>query len=348
MSKFERKFGKYAVKNLSLILVICYVIGYVLTFAAPRVLPYLTLDAWSILHGQVWRLVTWVLIPPSTGLSIWILVMLCFYYSIGTTLERTWGTWRYNVYLFSGMLFTIAGAFLLIPLTAFILPGAGPEVLRAVSWSFSTYYVNMSIFLAFAATFPEARVLLMFFIPVKVKWLGILYAVLLVWEFVRSPYYLRVAIFASLLNFVIFWLRSRNMRRFSPSEVRRRSAYRRAVSGRTQGTTRGAASAGSAAAGQDSGRYGAKMAPPGRAGAAGTFHRCAICGRTELDGSDLEFRYCSRCEGSYEYCRDHLFTHVHVKNGQRIPDPAAAPADSGQSPDEGMPDERKPDGGTLN
>ena len=42
-------------------------------------------------------------------------------------------------------------------------------------------------------------------------------------------------------------------------------------------------------------------------------HKCAICGRTEIDSPQLEFRYCSKCEGSYEYCSDHLFTHEHVK-----------------------------------
>ena len=42
-------------------------------------------------------------------------------------------------------------------------------------------------------------------------------------------------------------------------------------------------------------------------------HKCAICGRTELDSPELEFRYCSKCEGNYEYCSDHLFTHEHVR-----------------------------------
>ena len=41
-------------------------------------------------------------------------------------------------------------------------------------------------------------------------------------------------------------------------------------------------------------------------------HKCAVCGRTELDAPDLEFRYCSKCAGDHEYCSEHLYTHTHV------------------------------------
>ena len=111
MSKFERKFGRYAIKNLSLVLIGCYVIGYVIQLLSPQLEAMLTLNPYAILHGQIWRLVTWILIPPSS-LDLFTIIMLLFYYSIGTSLEMTWGTYRYNVYLFSGMLFTIIGSFL--------------------------------------------------------------------------------------------------------------------------------------------------------------------------------------------------------------------------------------------
>ena len=99
MSRFERKFGKYAVRNLSLVLIACYVIGYVVQLFAPGIMQFLTLNPHAILHGQVWRLVTWVLIPPSS-LDLFTIIMLMFYYSVGSSLERVWGTYRYNVYLF--------------------------------------------------------------------------------------------------------------------------------------------------------------------------------------------------------------------------------------------------------
>lgn len=113
MSKFEKKFGRYAIPNLTLILILSYVAGYVIELlgsaAGVNLLGYLTLDPYRILHGQIWRLVTWVIVPPDS-FDVFTIIMLYFYYSLGTTLERTWGTYRYNVYIFSGILFTVVGS----------------------------------------------------------------------------------------------------------------------------------------------------------------------------------------------------------------------------------------------
>lgn len=293
MSPFERKFGKYAIRNLSFVLVACYAVGYVLQLMdrTGLITSYLTLNPYAILHGQVWRLVTWILIPPSSGGLFFTLIMLYFYCSIGTSLERTWGTYRYNVYIFQGMLFTIAGSFLLmgycylfkqeIPLTETLTLSinAPHDYFAFLSMMFSTYYINMSIFLAYAATFPEAQVLLMFIIPVKVKWLGIIYAVLLAFEFLGSSVYVKFVIGASLLNFLVFFFTSRNMMHLNPKQIHRRQEFKRDVR-RNTGITK---------------------------------HKCAICGRTEVDSPQMQFRFCSKCDGNYEYCEEHLYTHTHIK-----------------------------------
>ena len=112
MSDFERKFGKYAVRDLSLKLIILYLIGYAIYYIRPEILYYMTLNPYAIVHGQVWRLVSWLLIPPSASNLFFIAIMMFFYYSIGTSLERVWGTWRYNVFIFTGILLTIVSAFL--------------------------------------------------------------------------------------------------------------------------------------------------------------------------------------------------------------------------------------------
>lgn len=297
MSPFERKFGKYAIRNLSFVLVACYAVGYLIQMfdRTGLITLYLNLNPYAILHGQIWRLVTWVLIPPSSGGLLFTLIMLYFYCSLGTSLERTWGTYRYNVYLFQGMLFTIAGSFLLMgfcyllkPQLAYLGAGAVPKILTVdtpyeyfgyIAGMFSTYYINMSIFLAFAATFPDAQVLLMFIIPVKVKWLGIIYAVMLVFEFLGSPVYVKFVIGASLLNFIVFFFTSRNMMHLNPKQIHRRQEFKRDVR-RSTGITK---------------------------------HKCAICGRTEVDSPQLQFRFCSKCDGNYEYCEEHLYTHTHIK-----------------------------------
>ncbi len=283
MSNFERKFGKYAIRNLSLVLIVCYGIGYILQSVNIAVFDYLTLNPYLILKGQIWRLVTWVLIPPQSGNILSLLIMMLFYYSVGTTLERTWGTYRYNVYIFSGLLFTIAGSFVSM-LVGYLFYGDLISTVGAAYFfqlgalNFSTYYVNMSIFLAFAATFPEAQVLLMFIIPIKVKWLGIAYAVLLGLSFFQSGVFAKIAMIASLANFVVFFVGAKRRRLVSPRQMKRRVEYNSQVRKRPEVTR----------------------------------HKCAICGRTDESNPELEFRFCSKCAGNYEYCQDHLFTHQHV------------------------------------
>lgn len=290
LNKMERKFGKYAIPNLSLYLILGYILGYAIQFINPAIVDFLTLNPYLILHGQIWRLVTWIIIPPSR-LDLLTIVMLMFYYSVGTNLERTWGTFYYNVYLLMGMFFTIIGSFLIMGIS--YIPGVrsyervilyGTETyFLLVARSFSTYFINMSIFLGFAATFPDVQVLLMFIIPIKVKWMGIAYAVLLGIQFLQSDIVGKIVIGASLLNFVLFFMMTRSGigMRISPRQVKRRHDYSREV----------------------------KRAKP----ASVAKHKCAICGKNSEDNPEAEFRFCSKCNGNYEYCQDHLFTHTHVK-----------------------------------
>lgn len=285
MSNFEKKFGKYAIRNISLVLILFYGCGYLISWINAGFLNYLTLNPYAILlKGQIWRLVTWLIVPPAK-FDFFTILMLYFYYSIGTTLENTWGTYRYNLYLFMGMIFTALGSFLMMGYI-YLVHGDALAMINVenyfamLSAMFSTYYVNMSIFLAFAATFPNVQVLLFFFIPIKIKILGILYGALLVYDFIAGSAVSRFVIGASMLNFVVFFFTSRSMIHMSPKQVKRRQEFRREV------------------------KQSAKI----------TRHKCAICGRTEETNPELEFRFCSKCEGNYEYCKDHLFTHTHVKH----------------------------------
>ena len=282
IDKLERKFGRFGIPNLTIYMIVCYVIGYALMIVNPGILNWLSLEPAYILRGQVWRLVTWVLYPPSTSGVLWFAIaVLFFYYPIGTSLERTIGTFKYTLYILSGVIFTILGAFILY----FLLGG---NVL--VGNVFSTYYISLSTFLAYAMCYPDMQVLLMFIIPVKMKWMAVFYVVIVAYEMIQyimaGAWYLVIPIVASLLNFIIFYFGSKDFSRYNPKEVHRRNEFRRA------------------------------MEPRGRTGSGGgamTKHKCAICGRTELDDPNLEFRFCSRCNGNYEYCQDHLFTHTHVK-----------------------------------
>lgn len=287
MSNFERRFGKYAIPNLTLILILCYIVGYVIEMINATFLSYLTLDPYQILfRGQIWRIFTWLIVPPDSP-GLFTIIMLFFYYNIGTLMERTLGTYRYNVYLFLGMIFTVLSSFLCMGAVSFMYrseTGNLATLLQYVfgmggAYCFSTYYINISIFLAFAVCYPEMQVLLMFVIPVKVKWMGILDLVLLGYDMLAGNVFTKFAVGAALLNFLVFYLKTKNMSHLRPREVKRRAEFKQQVR-RNMGVTK---------------------------------HKCAICGRTNESNPDLEFRFCSKCNGNYEYCQEHLFTHEHVK-----------------------------------
>lgn len=287
LDKLERKIGRHAIPNLSLYLILCYACGYLLEIINVGFIDYLTLNPYLILHGQVWRLFTWILVPPDS-LNLFTIIMLYFYYSIGTSLERTWGTFYYNVYIFGGLFFTVLGSFIVLVFSNVLFKDyfeilGSQDFFRQIAFHFSTYYVNMSIFLAFAATFPNVQVLLMFILPIKVKWLGVAYAVMLLLEFVQGSTISKIIILASLLNFIVFFVltRKRMGMHLSPKNVKRRHDFNKKI----------------------------KQAKP----ATISKHKCAICGRTSEEFPELEFRFCSKCNGNYEYCQDHLFTHTHVK-----------------------------------
>jgi len=271
LDKLEKKFGRFAIPNLTMYLIGAYIIGFGIYYFLPGLFKWLTLEPYFILKGQVWRVISWVLVPPSGNL-ISIIFIVLLYYSLGTALERAWGTFRYNVYIFSGILFTVIGAFAL-----YFIAGTG---MIGYGGLFSTYYINMSIFLAFAVSYPDMELLLYFIIPIKMKWMAIVYAVFILYDFIAGNFISRVTIAASLLNFVVFFLSTK--KGYSPKQQMRKKKYQ-------------------------------KQSRPHMTYSNGARHRCAVCGRTELDDPNLEFRFCSKCNGNYEYCQDHLFTHTHVK-----------------------------------
>ena len=288
MNKLERKFGKYAIPNLMKYIIVLYVVGFVFAYIAPGFYAeWLSLDAYKILHyGQIWRLVTFIIQPPNTH-PIFVVFSLYLYYMLGRQLEYVWGAFRFNFYFFMGVVFHIIAAFLAYALFKVSLP-------------MGTYYLNMSLFFAYAALYPNQQFYFLIIIPVKVKWLAWIDAAFFGYTILQAflPSYggmggyfgaiyqaNALEAFVSLLNFLVFFFATRNMSRYSPKEIKRKRVYRKEVQ-----------------AGRQETRY-----------ANGAKHKCAVCGRTELDDETLEFRYCSKCNGNYEYCQDHLFTHEHVK-----------------------------------
>ena len=300
LTKLERRFGRYAIPDLIKYIVALYcaggVLGMVSTGISGRYYQYLALAMEAVFHGEIWRLVTFLIEPYGFQSGFGILLSIVFFliqinlfFLFGRSLEMAWGTFRFNMYFFSGYLFNILAALIL-----YLSP------LHFTVYNSGMQYIYWSMFFAFALLNPNMEFLLYFVIPLKVKWLALLDGAFMLYEVFRNAYAglqcwsfgqrlfssmyfsAAIAILVAMANFLIYFFASRNYQRIHPKEVHRRREYRRKT--------------------QQSQQY------PG-----GARHRCAICGRTELDDDTLEFRYCSKCDGNYEYCSDHLFTHQHVK-----------------------------------
>lgn len=283
INKWNRRFGKFAVHNLMFYIIILYATGFILDMINPYFYnQYLSLDVAKILKGQIWRLGTFIIQPPETNL-LFLALELYIYYMIGSNLERAWGAFRFNLYFLSGILFNIIATFLMYLITGY-------------SISYGLIYINRSLFFAFAALYPNIQFLLFFILPVKVKHLAYLYAAFIIYDIIKLSFTgiygiaLAVTILVSLGNFLIYFLSTRNYQKYSPSEYKRKAKFRRDVS---------------AGRGEKVVDFNTRKVV--------TRHKCTVCGRTELDDDTLEFRFCSKCDGNYEYCSDHLFTHEHIK-----------------------------------
>jgi hypothetical protein len=259
LNKLERRFGKFAIKNLMLYIVIANAIVYVFASADPSIVFKFYLIPSFVMKGEVWRLITFVMIPPPTSI-IFIFFVLYFYYMIGVTLEHEWGSFKFNLYYFIGMIGTIIASFV----TGEIMFG---------------YYINLSLFFAFARLFPDFELLIFFVLPVKIKYLSWISWAFIVIRIVFDPFPGKIAAIVAVINFFIFFGKEIVVNRKQTTK----SYYRKR-------------------------EYTAKINPK-----KDHFHKCEVCGRTEEDDSNLEFRYCSKCDGFHEYCSDHLFNHEHIK-----------------------------------
>ena len=262
LNKLQRKYGKFAIPNLMKHIVILTAIVY---FFDSFVLPefnltlYLRLDPRLIRLGQVWRLVTYIAIPPTRS-PLFIIFVLYFYYMVGTGLEQAWGSFKFNVYYLIGMLATTIAAFVSgMPATA--------------------TFLNLSLFLAFAKIYPDYQIMLFLILPIKVKYLAIFNWIILVITIIFSPQ-ARISAIMAVVNYIFFF-----GKKIIKDLKRKKQVY----------SNRKNFKSGSSRAKNEA------------------IHNCTVCGITEEDDSDMQFRYCSTCDGAYEYCMEHLDDHQHIE-----------------------------------
>lgn len=266
IERFCRNHPNFGVRNLMKYVCIANVVFWLLGAVNPVLLSYLRFDPYLVLHGQIWRLVTFALYPPSTGMLAFI--AFYFYYWIGSTLEQYWGTVKFNVYFFSGILLTLLYGFLIYFITG-------------IRIQLNAEYVYLSMFFSFAAMFPDMQVLLFFIIPIKMKWLALVDAAFFILGVVTTRFPVNLLPVVAVLNFFVFC--GGTLLRGLPRRPTVNTVNFRRESARIRREQRD------------------KLYT----------HKCAVCGRTDADYPDLEFRYCSRCAGYHCFCQDHINNHIH-------------------------------------
>ncbi len=185
LERLRRKVGRYAIPHLMYYIVGGMLLLFLLNIVTlGSVWSWCALDVQKVLHGQVWRLVTFLFLPPGTSL-IFTIFSIYFYYFIGSSLESYWGSFRFNLFYLTGWLGTVIGA---------LLTGYAENT-----------FLNFSLFLAFAMLAPDYQINLFFFFPIKIKYLAIVDAAGFVIAFILGSWATRTAILISLLNVFLFF-----------------------------------------------------------------------------------------------------------------------------------------------
>ena len=288
MKNLRRQFELFCYKsrtkgipNLMLYIVLGTAVVYVMsTIAENHFLYYLLcFDRTAILHGQVWRLITYPLTYSAGNLLLTAVVLFC-YYSLGRAMENIWGTLRFNLYYLSGVV--------MMDVYCMILGGAA-----------DVSYLNMSLFLAYATLFPDATFLLFFIIPVKGWIFALIDLVLVLVGLLTYPFPYNLFSVISLANYFLFF--GKDVLNVIPMAWRANAArlFRKKPPVQKKAKV----------IRFDAGSYEASQATV----KAPYTHKCTVCGRTDVSNPELEFRYCSKCRGYYCYCQEHINNHTHIQ-----------------------------------
>ena len=290
MSELRRRFERFCFKNRdkgipNLMLYISLGAGlvYLFTMATQNsvLYYYLMFDRELILQGQVWRLISYPLTYNAGNLLLTAVSLLC-YYSLGRAMENIWGTFRFNLFYLSGIV--------MMDIYCMIFGGYA-----------DVYYLNLSLFLSYATMFPNAQFLLFFIIPVKAWIFALLDLAMVLMGLLTESFPSNLFSVISLANYFLFFGKDvMNVIPLSWQANFRRLFRKKKNYAPKQAKTIPFPNAGS---------YEATVASVN----APYTHRCTVCGKTDVTHPDLEFRYCSRCNGYHCYCEEHISNHTHVQ-----------------------------------
>ena len=277
LDKFCARHPKFGIPNLMLYIAIGNIAIYLIdlfSMGGLSLASTLSFNRYAILHGQIWRLVSFIFLSESGDLFFFrgtgiffVLVSAYFYWWIGNLLEREWGTTKFTVFYLGGVVLNV--------------------IYGMLTGYSSMAYVNLSMFFAFATLYPNMEILLFMILPVKVKWIAWIDGALFAWAVASNllvgNWIGALLPIAAILNyFIFFWpdfryLFAKAKRRTSPQTINFKKAQKELLQRR------------------------------------GYLHKCAVCGVTDQDDPNMDFRYCSKCTGYYCYCANHINNHSHVQ-----------------------------------
>ncbi len=287
------------IPNLMLYIVIGSALVYILSLVSGGSILYefLRFDKAAILKGQVWRLITFVFTESPGSNPVLTLIFLYFFYNLGRHIELSIGTFKFNLFYLSGVLLMDVFAMIFCP-TGDVLIGQTlypAEFFSVIVYADLAFYLHLSLLLLFATTNPDSQFLVLFIIPVKAWFMGVVYLLLISLQIINLSY--PVMLFphnlfplVALMNYLLFV--GKDVVNLFPFIEKRRFTVKKAPK---TGTI------------HMSGNPTRPRTQPAYN------HRCTVCGRTDVSDPDLEFRYCSRCNGYYCYCQDHISNHTHVE-----------------------------------
>ncbi|MGN0976606.1 MAG: rhomboid family intramembrane serine protease [Faecousia sp.] len=268
------------IPNLMLYIVLGTAVVYLMSQMSGNYFLYswLYFDRELILHGQVWRLITYPLTYDAGNLLLTAISLFC-YYSLGRAMENIWGTLKFNLFYLTGVV--------MMDVYCLIFGGYA-----------SVTYLNLSLFLSYATLFPDAHFLLFFIIPIKAWIFALFDLVIVVIDLVSYPFPYNLFSVISLANYFLFF--GKDVLNVIPQSWRANAMrlFRKKPGKQKPKIIE-----------FNAGSYEASKASP----KAPYTHRCTVCGRTDVSNPELEFRYCSRCKGYYCYCEDHINNHSHIQ-----------------------------------
>ena len=290
MKNLRRRFNRFCfanrnkgIPNLMMYVSLGCALVYLMTQFTQNTLLYslLIFDREAILQGQIWRLFTYPLTFYNSNLLLMAVALFC-YYSIGRAIESLWGTLRFNLFYFCGIV--------MMDIWCMLFGGRADVT-----------YLNLSLFLSYATMFPDAQFLLFFIIPIKAWFFALFDLLLAVYGLLAYPFPYNFFSIISLANYFLFF--GKDVLNVIPLSWRMK--IRRLFNKNYKPASQRP-----------------KVVPFTRPDAAETntakpqvpyTHKCTVCGRTDVSHPELEFRYCSRCNGYHCYCEDHISNHSHIE-----------------------------------